>query len=90
VGGGEIDLVTRCKPDGCLVFVEVKTRSAGQLGRPLDAVDARKRRRIRSGARVWMRMLDDPDVPYRYDVVEVIIGTSEEVHIVPGAFTDER
>jgi len=39
---GEIDLIFR--EADCLVFVEVKTRSAEEWSRPADAVDARKKR----------------------------------------------
>ena len=44
--GGEVDIVCRDKRHNELVFVEVKTRSSEDFGRPLDAVDRRKRRLI--------------------------------------------
>jgi putative endonuclease len=70
--GGEIDIV--CREKKTLVFVEVKTRAPGGLGRPADAVDAEKEEAILKGARAWLKMLDNPDVPARIDVVEVILG----------------
>jgi Holliday junction resolvase-like predicted endonuclease len=48
--GGEIDLVCRDKRYHELVFVEVKTRSSEDFGRPLAAVDRKKRRLILRGA----------------------------------------
>src|SRR5436305_11354738 len=70
--GGEIDVV--CRDDDTLVFVEVKTRTREDFGRPFEAVDRAKRKRISRGALAWLRMLDNPDILFRFDVVEVIIA----------------
>jgi putative endonuclease len=70
--GGEIDVV--CRDRDTLVFVEVKTRTREDFGRPLDAVDSDKRRRISRGGLAWLRLLDNPDILFRFDVVEVIIA----------------
>ena len=70
--GGEIDLV--CRDGDTLVFVEVKTRTREDFGRPLDAVDREKRKRISRGGLAWLRLLGDPDILFRFDVVEVIIA----------------
>ena len=68
---GEIDLILR---DGdCLVFVEVKTRTAGGRTRPSRAVDDRKRRALIHTAQDYLRMLEDGQIPYRFDVVEVLL-----------------
>ena len=72
--GGEIDIVCRDKRHGELVFVEVKARSSEDFGRPLDAVDRRKRRLILRGAMTWLKMLDMPDIVFRFDVVEVVMS----------------
>jgi putative endonuclease len=84
--GGEIDLV--CRDRDTLVFVEVKTRTREDFGRPLEAVDQRKQRRISLGALVWLRMLGNPDIFFRFDVVEVVFATSEppRVELVRDAF----
>ncbi|MCX7869374.1 MAG: YraN family protein, partial [Terrimicrobiaceae bacterium] len=71
-GGGEIDLV--CRDGELLVFVEVKTRSDEQFGRPAAAVNARKRRLLLRAAFSWLRMLDMPDLGFRFDIVEVVEG----------------
>jgi len=64
---GELDLVAW---DGAtLVFVEVKARSHGGHGRPEEAVDARKRRRLVSAARAYLARLAQPLPPCRFDVV---------------------
>src|SRR5262252_9612972 len=52
--GGEIDIV--CRDHDTLVFVEVKTRTREDFGRPIAAVDARKQKRIARGGLTWLRM----------------------------------
>src|SRR5438067_13062340 len=73
--GAEIDVV--CRERDTLVFVEVKTRTREDFGRPFDAVDRDKRKRISRGSLAWLRLLDNPDILFRFDVVEVIIAEGE-------------
>src|SRR3954467_9949500 len=68
--GGEIDIV--CRDRDTLVFVEVKTRTSDDLRRPVDDIKEFQRRQISRGALAWMRMLDNPDILFRFDVVEVL------------------
>src|SRR4029077_2416089 len=70
--GGEIDLV--CRDRDTLVFVEVKTRTREDFGRPLEAVGQKKQRRISLGALAWLRLLGNPDILFRFDIVEVTIA----------------
>jgi putative endonuclease len=74
--GGEIDIV--CRDRDTLVFVEVKTRTREDFGRPFDAVDRNKQKRISQGGLAWLRLLDNPDILFRFDVVEVIIAKDAE------------
>src|SRR5712691_8113555 len=57
--GGEIDIVAR--DHDTLVFIEVKTRTREDFGRPVTAVDRQKQRRISRGGLAWLRLLDEPD-----------------------------
>ena len=82
--GGEVDLV--CRHGKELVFVEVKTRSSEEFGRPFDAVDQKKRRLIIRGAMKGLRLLDMPDITFRFDVVEVLTTPPAEVRILENAF----
>jgi len=84
--GGEIDLVCREVATETLVFVEVKTRRNEDYGRPMDAVDQKKRRRIVRGAMAWLRMLEMPDIRFRFDVVEVVIEPEMEIRVIKNAF----
>jgi putative endonuclease len=85
--GGEVDIVCRDKTRNELVFVEVKTRTSDRYGHPVDAVDREKQRLITRGAISWLRLLDNPDVPFRFDVVEVLVRDGKpECTIIRDAF----
>jgi putative endonuclease len=83
---GEVDLVFRDRD--CLVFVEVKTRSSGGWRRPAAAVDARKRRLLSRAALDYLRLINNPQVKVRFDVVEVLLaeGLVREVRHLPNSF----
>ena len=49
----EIDLIA--EREGMIVFVEVKTRLSNKFGRPAEAVDERKQRKIIMAAGVFMQ-----------------------------------
>lgn len=87
---GEIDLVFR--DDDCLVFVEVKSRSSEDWTRPAAAVDARKRRLLSQTALDYLKLLKNPQVKIRFDIVEVLLtdGEVREVRHLPNTFPMER
>lgn len=87
---GEIDLVFR--DDDCLVFVEVKTRSSEDWVRPAAAVNARKRRLLSQTALDYLRLLRNPPVKIRFDIVEVLLQDSEvrEIRHLPNTFPMEK
>lgn len=84
--GGEVDIVAR--EGRLLLFTEVKTRTRTDHGRPLEAVDEKKRRLIRRGANAWLRQLGTREIPWRFDVIEVVLldGEKPAVHRVENAF----
>jgi putative endonuclease len=84
--GGEIDIV--CRHKDTLVFVEVKTRTGEEFGRPFETIDRDQQRRIARGALAWLRLLDDPDILFRFDVVEVILAPDAKprVELLQNAF----
>ncbi len=87
---GEIDLIFRDRD--CLVFIEVKTRSSEEWTRPAAAVDAGKRRRLSQTALDYLRLLKQPEVKIRFDIVEVLLtdGEVREVRHLPNAFSLSR
>src|SRR6267142_3385314 len=83
---GEIDLVFR---DGdCLVFVEVKTRSSEDWARPAATVNAHKRRLLSQTALDYLKLLKQPPVKIRFDIVEVLLsdGKVREIRHLPNTF----
>jgi len=83
---GEIDLIFR--DADCLVFAEVKTRSSEEWTRPAAAVDARKRRLLSLTALDYLRLLKNPRVKFRFDIVEVLLaeGAVREIRHLPNSF----
>ena len=84
---GEIDIVAR---DGrTLVFCEVKTRSSTAFGEPVEAVDARKSRRLRTLGATWTDEHPGRWEALRFDVVGILVrpgrGPAQLRH-VRGAF----
>ncbi len=87
---GEVDLIFRDRD--CLVFVEVKTRSSEDWARPAAAVDKERRGRLTRAALDYLRLLRNPQVKLRFDIVEVLLQDSavREVRHLPNAFPMER
>ena len=84
---GEIDLIFR--DSDCLVFVEVKSRSSEDWTRPAAAVDARKRRLLSQCGLDYLKLLKNPEVTIRFDIVEVLLANGEvrEVRHLPNTFS---
>lgn len=68
----EIDLIAQ--KDGVIVFVEVKTRTAGALVPGYFAVGRRKRKALRGAINAYLGMHLPRPRTHRLDVVEVEIG----------------
>ena len=86
---GEVDLIIR--DEGCLVFVEVKTRTGERWGRPASAIDKKKRRNLSMAALDYLRAIGNPPVKIRFDVVEVLLTdrTVRELRHLPNCFEME-
>lgn len=84
---GEIDLVFRDRD--CLVFVEVKTRSSEEWVRPAAAVDDNKRRALTRAALDYLKLLGNPQIKVRFDIVEVLLEEDKirAVRHLPNTFT---
>lgn len=69
---GEIDIIAR---DGStLCFVEIKTRRHKSKSRPARGLTAKQRERIRKAAKHYIHKINNPVMPYRFDLVEVILS----------------
>ncbi len=74
------------------MFIEVKTRSSEDWARPAAAVKAERRRRLTRTALDYLRLLKNPQVKVRFDIVEVLLeaGVVHEVRHLPNSFAMER
>jgi putative endonuclease len=84
----ELDVVARKKD--VLVFVEVKTRKSEAFGRPVEAVNAAKRKTVSRAAVHYLQACRFKYNFLRFDVVEVIGEPGDrkpEVRHIENAFT---
>ena len=81
----EIDFVALDGPTLC--FIEVKGRRGSRFGRPEEAVNAEKQRRIVRAAEIYVHRRTDQPLPIRFDVVAILGDRRREaVEIFRGAF----
>ena len=76
---GEIDIIAL--EGQTLCFIEVKTRVSAEFAPPTAAITTRKQRQITRAARVYRRIFGLTDMPYRYDVVSVLLPRNAEPQI---------
>jgi putative endonuclease len=65
---GEADIVAHDKDT--IVFVEVKTRSSSQFGEPFEAVNERKRDKLKKIAMYYQKQ-QGKEIMVRFDVVSI-------------------
>ncbi len=96
VRGGEIDIIA--EDDKYIIFVEVKTRSAGhsieKYGRGALAVNSKKREHLLFTAKKYLRESGSPKKP-RIDVIEITLEefdgcVAANISHYPNAFGDRR
>jgi putative endonuclease len=79
IPAGEIDIVADDR--GTIVFVEVKTKTDGSYGDPVDEVTPQKQRQIIAMGEYYATYCCPPNTPCRFDVVAV------DVSIMPAKIT---
>jgi len=70
----EIDLIAQ--EHECLVFVEVRARSKNALNKGYDSINKKKRKTLLSACRDFLREHSNEFTNYRFDVIEVDLGTT--------------
>lgn len=85
---GEIDVIAL--EGDTLCFIEVKSRSSDEFTPVITAVDLRKQRQITRTARVYRRMFGVREIPYRFDVVTVLLAKHKapEIALTRGFWTE--
>ena len=79
-GREEIDLIV--ERDQVLAFVEVKTRSGtGVWGSGLEAIDGRKKQRIRRVAAQWLARHPADRRTLRFDAIHVVRGADGSLEV---------
>ncbi len=68
---GEIDIITKKKNE--IIFVEVKTRTNYNYGRPSEAIDKNKKKHMKNTARIFLSLNNYSKYNIRFDAIEVII-----------------
>ncbi len=83
--GGEIDIVAH--QDGCLVFVEVRTRHGADMGTPAESVTPAKLRRLEGLAHTYLEAHSDAPTDWRIDVVAIDLprGQPPSIELISGA-----
>jgi len=74
-----VDIIARDRK--LLLFIEVKTRREGGRIRGLDAVNREKQGLIERGANAWLKQLGTRELPWRFDVIEVIVAEGQKPRI---------
>lgn len=81
---GELDIIA--SDGGTLVFVEVKSRESIKYGRPFEAVNYYKKRKIANVALLYLKKLKDIP-PCRFDVVSIFFENGKpECELIKDAF----
>lgn len=82
---GEIDIIAEDK--GCLVFIEVKTRSGDFFGRPFEAVNHKKMEKLKKVALYYIKNCCRAEMPSRFDVLSIRIDAHKpEIEHITYAF----
>lgn len=74
---GEIDIVA--ENEGCLVFVEVRTKTGSEFGTPEESVTPAKQEKLVAVAMSYLQAHDDLPSEWRIDVVAIEVNSKGRV-----------
>ena len=74
---GEIDIIAQ--KDGCVVFVEVRTRRGGAAGEAAESIASRKQAHLVDVAQAYIQSLPSPPAAQRIDVITLSLAPDGRV-----------
>ena len=74
---GEVDIIA--EDEGCLVFVEVRTKTSRMYGTPEESVTARKKEHLRNTAARYLEIHPEFSAQWRIDFVAVEMTSAGKV-----------
>ena len=85
-GHGEIDIIARLGK--IVLFVEVKTRTSSDFAQPWESVGFRKRKHLKTAAKMYVQQQTRLEEEYRFDVVSILMkeGSPPEIEWIQNAF----
>jgi putative endonuclease len=82
---GQIDIIAKDKKTIC--FVEVKTRQTARFGRPDEAIEVSKQRKISQVALMFLKQNGLLDSPARFDVISISYPNMQpKIELIKNAF----
>jgi putative endonuclease len=85
---GEIDIIARKK--GCLVFVEVRTKTSSSFGSPEESVTSSKKEKLIASALAYLNSHKDLPESWRIDFVAVELdhkGKAKRIELIENAIS---
>ena len=81
---GEIDIIAY--KDLTYIFVEVKTRRSLTFGRPIEAINYKKRNHIQKVAQYYIQSSKIQSSRFRFDAIEVILSPEIQINHIKNIF----
>lgn len=72
---GEIDIIAKDKNE--IVFIEVKTRTSNNFGKPSESVNVIKQRHMYQTAKYFLYKTNLLEKQIRFDVIEVLVANGK-------------
>ena len=77
---GEIDLIA--ERDGCVVFLEVKTRISERFGPPLSAITWQKKKKVMKNCQYYLKIKNMLWGPCRIDAMGIKLDRSYRIELM--------
>ncbi|MCT4618600.1 MAG: YraN family protein [Marinisporobacter sp.] len=72
---GEVDIIAY--KNHTYIFVEVKTRRSLSFGRPVEAINKKKKIHLLKVGKYYMQRVNNKDYNFRFDAIEIMVFASK-------------